>query len=393
MLYFKLEGYEDFKKIFGTKNSDRGCIANKILLSFWMHRFKLDKNGSASQIKTMSDLYNLIMNSLNGYDPDYQWFQDSTSVTNYPDGSWERVIRHKLQRTSPNLSLTFNDNYFSFFCQSYKGQINFSPCPGQLVVTNIKNGHLESIKAGKLMRMILNDNRVKIGEPTEVWVCEEFQRKIEAASKFDESKYTFHLDKNFEEIYSSSACSGDFGSCMTNKKRHSFYLECLDANAAYITRNSDGKIIARCIVYNNVYTSDGKVHRYADRIYGDSEVSRRILVSAIAQKSDVDLFKVVGAGCRDIEQITDKNGIKISDTRVAINCYIPNGHIMSFMDTFKFYDITNHIACNTSRMNLDFDHIIEIDHTNENISYSCRTKKLNSIDEITSRSLLDFFKK
>ena len=64
MLKLKLKNYEEFKSIFGTRNSARGCIYNKILLSFWMHRFKVDKDGRATSIRNMDDLYKLVEEQL-----------------------------------------------------------------------------------------------------------------------------------------------------------------------------------------------------------------------------------------------------------------------------------------------------------------------------------------
>ena len=43
MLGVQIKDYDEFRDIFGTCRSSRGSITNKILLSFWMHRYLIDK--------------------------------------------------------------------------------------------------------------------------------------------------------------------------------------------------------------------------------------------------------------------------------------------------------------------------------------------------------------
>ena len=64
MLGVQIKDYDEFRDIFGTCRSSRGSITNKILLSFWMHRYLIDKDFRATQIKDMRSLFNLVMDSI-----------------------------------------------------------------------------------------------------------------------------------------------------------------------------------------------------------------------------------------------------------------------------------------------------------------------------------------
>ncbi len=53
---------------------------------------------------------------------------------------------------------------------------------------------------------------------------------------------------------------------MVDKEQHSFYENAVNASAAYL-ENEEGKIIARCIIFNEVKDQDGKIWRLAERQY------------------------------------------------------------------------------------------------------------------------------
>ena len=60
MLFFQIENYDEFRKIFGTCRSSRGCIQNKILLAFWVWYFKNHRpeepSGLASNLKNLPEM-------------------------------------------------------------------------------------------------------------------------------------------------------------------------------------------------------------------------------------------------------------------------------------------------------------------------------------------------
>ena len=88
-----------------------------------------------------------------------------------------------------------------------------------------------------------------------------------------------HVDSNFQKIYDSDECAGDFHSCMVDKGFHTFYENAVNASAAYL-ENEDEKIIARCIIYNEVHDQHDKVWRLAERQYSTdcNDILKRALV-------------------------------------------------------------------------------------------------------------------
>ena len=127
-------------------------------------------------------------------------------------------------------------------------------------------------------------------------------------------KHRLHVNRNFERIYSSECCEGDFCSCMVDKGYHGFYENSVNASAAYL-ENEEGKVIARCIIYNEVEDQDGKIWRLAERQYssGNSEILKRALVDALVKENHIDGYKKVGAGCHEARNFVDVEGNSLSD--------------------------------------------------------------------------------
>ena len=95
-------------------------------------------------------------------------------------------------------------------------------------------------------------------------------------------KNKLYVNQDFKRIYSSDCCEGDFYSCMVDKGYHNFYKYSVNASAAYL-ENEEGKVIARCIIYNEVEDQDRKIWRLAERQYssGTNEILKRALVDAL----------------------------------------------------------------------------------------------------------------
>ena len=163
------------------------------------------------------------------------------------------------------------------------------------------------------------------------------------------------MNKEFSRIYSSSACAGDFGSCMVDRGHHYFYDNAIDASAAYL-ENKDGEIVARCIVYNNVYDEDGKIWRLAERQYsrGSDLKLKRALVDALIREKHIDGFKTIGAGCGDASSFEDIEGNSLSNKKFRIDCDLDCEDTLSYQDSFKWYDIDKRVAYNYPAAGADY---------------------------------------
>lgn len=330
MLQFDIKDYEDFKTIFGTRTSSRGCIQNKILLSFWMHRFKVDKDGRASfHVKTLDTLYQAVITGLNSYNCDHI-YEDNLMRWYMPDLGGRFLLPH-----------TYNPHYDERKWGTFN---HFNGDPRFIVYINNNSGHIEKMKAGKFMRLAIETAGMNLGEQTMLYVCEEFQRRWEAKwAKF--TNLELHVDKNFEAIYDSNRHDGDFHSCMNNRMQWVYYRDCVNASAAYLT-NAENKIVARCILFHGVKTSDGVEHNYAERVYGSNPFAMRVLNRKLIEEGYCDLYKIVGAGCHDITAIMDINGKRLSNPALTIPVKIKKNSILSFQDTFAFYYPALKIAAN-----------------------------------------------
>lgn len=395
MLKFHIKDYEDFKSVFGTCKSTRGCIQNRVLLDFWKTRFKIDGDGRASAIRNVQDLYTAALKALNGHRPKEPYFLKSNSYQKLDEyGSYEK--KETYQRCIPEINVNFKlgTTNYRFFCKNYSNPRDGLDAlsvakTGVIHLYNNTNCRHEDVKAGRFLKRIMEDNNFKCGEPTELYLAEEFQRKVDEATTFD-GNYELVVDKHFDWIYSSDKCHDSFGSCMCDKGRTSFYTDCVDADAIYILRKSDNKIVARAILYHNVYSKqDGKLHDYIDRTYGIDESMKRLLTHKAIAEGKADLYKAVGAGCRDIYAIMDKDGNRLANAALAINMYLTKGHKLSFADTFKYYDYANGVASNATEL-LSSEYQDGLDHTSETWGgNSCKIKK----NEVFSRTLSSFFSK
>lgn len=390
MLFFQLKDYNEFKEIFGTKTSSRGCIANKILLSFWKYRFQIDKDGRASQIRTMKDLFNVIIDSLNNHLPYREVWRKQRTYTPLGDGGWERYESYRKYSTECNVYLPFKDfGTKRFFCKDYFNQSNTIfdlRFPGKLSLTKYETGTVEHISAGKFLMTVFEDNQVKLPENVKLYAAEEFQRLVDSETSIGDY-YELVVDKDFKSIYTSKKLEGDFHSCMNDRGHHPFYEKCVDASAAALYDKRINKIVARCIIYHNVYSfEDGKLHNYAERHYAADVRNLYILNKFLVEGGYCDLYKTVGAGCHDVRQIVSvKTGQLLKNSRLAINCHIGQDDVISYLDTFRFYDYNNGIAYN----DYNDGHYCQLDTTSDHIDYYCKLKR----NEVLNRSLPDFFRK
>lgn len=106
------------------------------------------------------------------------------------------------------------------------------------------------------------------------------------------------------------------------------------------------------------------------------------MVNALIADNHVDAFKTIGAGCGEATSFEDINGKSLSGKKFHINCDLSCEDVLSYQDSFKWYDIDKGVAYNyvadgadyaldTTDLNLygDTDDDDEDDEPNEWDSY------------------------
>lgn len=167
-------------------------------------------------------------------------------------------------------------------------------------------------------------------------------------------KNKLFVNKDFERIYSSDCCEGDFDSCMVDKEQHSFYENAVNASAAYL-ENEEGKIIARCIIFNEVKDQDGKIWRLAERQYSSegNEILKRALIDTLIKGKYIDGYKRIGASCNEPNAFVNVDGNSLSGKRFTIDCDLGWDETLSYQDSFKWYNMAKRIADNYGNGELD----------------------------------------
>lgn len=204
---------------------------------------------------------------------------------------------------------------------------------------NIEQDKVYKMKAGKFMRAILIESGVEklIGESAVNYMCEVFSQEWQAYAVGKIVSVKLNVDTDFEFIYNSSNYKGDgsFGSCMSDSGYHEFYNNAVDARAASII-DADGEIMARCIIYDNVLTGDGKKISVAERQYGVSDTYKQVLVDFLVSNKYIDAYKAIGSDCHAASNFVRLDGE--SNKQFRIKCNLNHGDYVSYQDSFKWYD-------------------------------------------------------
>lgn len=326
MLYFKIKDYSEFKDIFGTCKSPRGTIQNKILLAFWKSRFKRNPHEAASLCRNMTDMYKVVMDCL-------------TNPTSYIDVTSLHLVKIKIK-----------DKIFQFYTNKYttmgigtagdvaQGAKDLKCC----TVIDVKTKKFCIVKPSKIILDSFASVGAKLAPSVITYCAEVFQSQWEAYRQFCLEKYRLVVDSNFEDIYSSAHCLPNFGSCMTDRGHWGFYNAYVNALSAKLIETESGKIAARCIVWQDVKCDrTNKVYNYADRQYatnGDIKL-KALLVERLYEAGYISIHKDIGAGCREAMYICDRTGQRIADPQLSVSCTLKRGGSMSYMDTFKHFDL------------------------------------------------------
>lgn len=337
MLYISsFKNYEEFQQIFGVRQFEGGKARNnKILLALLKDKelFKQSvRSGDLSLFaaKNLVDLRNIITKKL------------------HISGAKSHNLPYKIEL----LGQTYYSNKYQL--DSMNG-ICEDGTPNAVRYINMESGRVFKMKAGKFFKHVIETTKFgkTLNETILIWMCEEFNRDWQAHVIGKLPKNKLYVNENFADIYNSKRLKGydtnsdAFISCMVDKGLHNFYRNSVNAKAAYL-EDENGMIIARCVIFTEVYDEDDKVWRYAERQYsvGCNDVYKQALVDALIQAGEIDCFKKVGASCHDSSAIVDIHGNSLSDKKFYIDCDLDWDDTLSYQDTFKWYSMYYHRAYN-----------------------------------------------
>lgn len=331
MLYYQIQNYEEFKRIFGTVKQGDGTSGrkNKVLLAYLKDKRLLHE-------AVTSNRYGLLH------------ITDMAGL----EAAMEREIL-KSGDESPGLPYRLVLMGKTYRSAVYETDSNEGICEDgdtkAVRYVNRKTGKTFKMKAGKLYRSLLLETEFGKRLPQKVvtYLSEKFAADWQVYATGKSPKSRLHVNLDFRRIYSSECCEGDFSSCMTDKGFHPFYKDAVDASAAYI-ENEDGKVIARCIIFNEVKDEDGEIWRLAERQYAsdNNDILKQTLVEALIDGGHIDGYKKVGAGCGDARAFVDIHGNSLAHKKFRISCDLDWGDTLSYQDSFKYYDECKRIADN-----------------------------------------------
>lgn len=387
MIFIKnFKNYEEFKKLFAIVEHGNGAKSrkNKILLAWlkdrrflktWLYvqRLSLEKGVSKEIIfkydylsaKSMDDVKNAVMHIMRWFAPyvfdpqneSYEYVEDSKL---FDLNDW--ALRHRTLYLDDRHGLCANGDTKSV-----------------RYINSERDNRVFKMKAGKFITSCLDSLPFTEILPEQVkrWIGEEFARdwQVYAESCIGESTLTLHVgsdESDFKTIYDDNLYKGDFHSCMGGADQYSFYSDAVDASAAWLT-DSDGMIVARCVIFNNVTDEDGKTWRLAERQYSSDmdEVLKQTLVDRLIKEGLIDGYKRVGVDCHNNRNFVANNGESLIAKRFSIECRLCDGDTLSYQDSFVYYDYNKDIAYNdyydeyyTNELNVT-DHYFYHSHDNE----------------------------
>ena len=321
MLYYNFDGYLGFQSRFGIVEHGNGekSRKNKILLAYI-------KQPSLFKEAVETGDYSLI---------------NIASMSELKQTMLDRIMQsgEGLKYEIKLINYTFHSSKFE--TDVYKGLCEDGDPKACRYINHNNGGRAFKMKAGKFFRSIILETEFgqTLPEQVLVWLCEEFAAEWQTftLSTFPENK--LYVNDNFSDIYDSERCVGNFHSCMTDQGYHTYYQDSVKAKAAYL-ENDEGNIIARCVIFPEVYDENGKVWRLAERQYSTDcdDVLKRALVDALIRGNFIDGYKKVGAGCSDTREFVDINGNSLADKKFYIDCSLETYETLSYQDSFRYYN-------------------------------------------------------
>ena len=334
MLQFDFNGFEGFKERFGIQEHGNGSKSrkNKILLAFVKDQFK-KKNYQVINFKTMAEMQAHV---------------------------WQQILTSGAQSDNlPYRVELMGDTFYSdlYSTDSYCGICEDHSCASIRYCNMEQSGRVYKMKAGKMLHHLINATEYgrSLPESVQRWLEEDFTQRWTSYCMGMLPENRLIVNDDFKRIYSSSECVGCFHSCMVDQDHHPFYKNAVEAKAAFLV-NEDDLVIARAILWPKVYDEDGNVYRYLDRQYATdgNQVLMRALIDELIKAGEIDCYKVPGCGCGDANAIVDLQGNSLSHKMFHIKCDLATDDVLSYMDTFKWYEYNNEKAYNSGRCCYDY---------------------------------------
>lgn len=396
MLFYNFKNYEEFKEIFGLVEHGNGVVSrkNKILLALYKSKFALRVHrrymayaSDLDMCQRSHDRYCRIRYKGNAIKRNNErWHEIYRRYDNIISDNYDYSVRNSRFLSFKTLAelkgylydaLTSYDMAKSTCCELIlKDCCFYSPkfktdkmrgiCEDSTVnavrYINTENGKVFKMKAGKMFNHIMENNKLFDNMPEQIkrWLSEEWVGEWNeyANSVINPEDSILHVDDDFQAIYSSDRyANGDFHSCMVDDGQWYFYRDAVKAKAAYTT-DKDGRILARCILFTEVREKGSdKIWRLAERQYSvDSNLGlQRQLVRKLIDGGYIDGYKSVGASCHDANDYVDNDGKDLSEKKFSIVCNLHRGDVLSYQDSFKWYDEENNVAYNYGNTDSNLD--------------------------------------
>ena len=342
MLYFNFSGYDGFKYRFGMLEHGNGKKSRKnaILLAYVKNRELLREcikkdDFTLLNITNMADLKKKMFNAIQASGEECMELNHRVELIN-------NVFYSSIYQTDSSKGLCADGDFKAIRYMNMKS-----------------GGKVYKKKAGAFIRALITETPFgkTLPEQILIYLQECFVQDWQSFSMATLPENNLFVNKEFNVIYSRSECEGDFNSCMTGKGLHSFYEDAVDASAAYL-RNKEGKIIARCVIYNHVHEEgSNRIWRLAERQYStdQNDVLKRALVDALIRGGYIDGYKQVGFSCHDSRGFVDTEGNSLSDREFWIECSLSVEDTVSYQDSFKWYDIGDDRAYNYEPNDYDYN--------------------------------------
>lgn len=333
---------EEFNEIFGKTTHGNGVVSrkNKILLAFykskkvWQYCRENDEFEYWLSIKDMATLRRCVLARIS-----QEGWQSATN-----DYHW-RLCRCGSRDFYSTKYQVDNEGICLDGTSAELGFIRY---------INLERNKPYKMAAGKFFNHLLTSTYFGgkvLPQQVVVWLCEQLVDEWKAFVADRCPEYELHIGTNewdFRKIYDDDYYDDeDFGSCMVNEGFHTFYSDAVTSRAAWL-EDADGNVRARCVIYDKVHDEDGKIWRLAERQYsaGCSDLLKRQLVNALIAAGEIDGYKLVGADCGSARSFVDNEGNSLRDKKFWINCDLDSGDTVSYQDSFKWYNGSEHIAYN-----------------------------------------------
>ena len=341
MLYYNFYGYEGFKACFGLEKRENGTVVrkNRILLSHLKNpallRYCREHNDyTLLHIYNMADLQKKVFEAI------------------IKSGENDEKLPYRVELIGKTYySSRYQTDETKGVCEDLdKNSVRYM---------NIDRNRVFKMRAGKFMRGLILETEIgKLLSPSVVnWLAGDvFTQQWCTYTYGYTPEIELHVNDDFRSIYDSDCCKGNFGSCMVDKDRTSFYHDAVKAKAAYIT-DKTGLIVARAVLFTDVTDQDGKKWRLLERQYssGGDDILKRLLVDKLIQEKHIDGYKIVGASCHEANAFVDTEGNSLSDRMFEIDCELDEEDTLSYQDSFKWYSYSRNKAYNYGNSNSSYN--------------------------------------